>query len=367
MKKMALRQNRPRCQICEAVVPWHRSLVINYNWVFCSRHARQYQARRHQGVSTQELDTRWSDTLDNWRERPKALDSECGTRGGPFNYLFFAQRVAPWVLFRRTYGHWAWQRSDSRGPDWVAINPETGDIRRFVSVWTEDVQEDLRGIRPAPFQGDLTPYWGHRLLPPEFRRRITQPYLDAHHGLQLSLLLAAASFPIYGLVGQPLGLAVCSVSSMHRGYRPSSVRFSFSSPHYPRVREAVRLASSDAHSSRRVVIPPEDIATRLFEYTGFSTAEHAQAGEPAIRRVAFSIAQVPFTGELYSWIQPSPLCWFHLTSEETWLEGSTVGSSEEEAFFLLEGLAALNEQADLVSQYQGELDQEHARLFRGER
>jgi hypothetical protein len=358
-------RRRPRCRICQAELPWRRSLMVISHRVFCSTHARQYHARQRQGVSTEELETRWSDTLDNWRERPRALDKECGRlwRWSLFSYLFFDQRVEGWVLFRRSSSHWGWQHPEYRGPDWVAVNPETGDIRRFVSVWEEDVLEDLRGIRPAPHQQELAPYWGRR-LPPGFLRRFTQPSLYTRQ--TVAALLATALFPIYGFVGQPSGLAVCGVGGTSRGFRRSGIHFNFSSPHYPRVREAVCLASSDVCYSGRVIRRPEDIKPWMFLHAGLSEAEQAQAGDPAIRSVAFSIAQVSFAGEMYCWTQPFPFCWFELTSEETRITGSAVGPSEEQVLHLLQGMVVLNEQAGLVSQYQRELDEERARRL-GER
>lgn len=159
-------RRRPRCRICEAELPWHRSVVIIYDRVFCSVHARQYHARQRQGVTTEGLAADWSDTLDNWRERPHALDQERGTRGSPFSRMYFKQRVDTWLLFQRSYGQWAWQHPKGfRGADILAIDPQTGGIRRFVSVDTNDVLADLRGIRPAPHQVELGPYWGRRLPP----------------------------------------------------------------------------------------------------------------------------------------------------------------------------------------------------------
>src|SRR5215469_6904373 len=95
------RRERPRCHICQAELPWHRSLVVIAHRIFCATHARQYHARQRLGVRAEELETRWSDTLDSWRARPRVLDQECGPRWFPFNYLFFDQRIEGWVLFRR--------------------------------------------------------------------------------------------------------------------------------------------------------------------------------------------------------------------------------------------------------------------------
>lgn len=380
METATRRRRRPLCRICQAELPWHRSLVIIYDRLFCSAHARQYHIRQKRGVSTEELDTRWSDAVDNWRERPRALDQERGTRGDPFSRMSFTQRVEGWVLFQRSYSYWPWQRPPGpRGPDTLAVNPQTGDVRRFVSVGLEEVLDDLRGIRPALNQAELRLYWG-RSLPPGFYQRLAQPYLDPRGLLQVPSLLQAAAFPIYGLAGQPLELAVCSAGCQSAGFRLRSVGFSFSSPRYPQAREAVRIGS--AENTGGAFPPPNSIAfehnasatagashaeppfpsARLFEFYRLSPAERAQAGDPAVQQVALTIAQESFTGERYFWAHPYPLSWFHLTSEKTRLAGSGLGPSEEEMLHLLEGLVVLNERADLGAEYQLELDQERARL-----
>jgi hypothetical protein len=362
MQAATHQRQRPRCHICEAELPWYRSLVLIEHRIFCSTHARQYHARQRQGISTEELDTRWSDTLDNWHERPEALDQECGSRWIPFNYLFFDQRVEGWVLFRRSYGHWAWERPkihNFRGPDMLAVNPQTGDIRRFVSVAPEDVVDDLRGVRPALYQAELAPYWGRR-LPPGFSLRLTQPYHDPHGPLQVAALLQAASFPVYGIADRLLDLSMCSLGYESTGFRLSGVNFRFSSPRFPQVREAVHISS--AENKPPVVMdlyPPQPF---LFRQYRLSAAEQAQAGEPAIRQLTMTIGQVPFTGECYFWAQPYPLSWFYLKNQKVRLVGSALGLSQEDVVSLLEGLVVLNERADLAAHYQLELDQERTRL-----
>ena len=380
METATRRRRRPLCSICQAELPWHRSLIINYDRLFCSAHARQYHIRQRRGVSTEELDTRWSDAVDNWRERPRALDQERGTRGDPFSRMYFTQRVEGWMLFQRSYSYWPWQRPPGiRHPDTLALNQQTGDVRRFVSVGLDEVLDDLPGSRPALHQAELWPYWG-RPLPPGFYERLAQPYLDARGLLQVLSLLQAAPFPIYGLADQPLGLTVCSAGCQSAGFRLRSVGFCFSSPRYPQARKAVRIGSAantggafrppntygfaynaeaTAGASSAQSHPPD---AQLFEFYRLSAAEQAQAGDPVVQQVALTIAQESFTGERYFWAHPYPLSWFYLTSEKTRLAGSALGPSEEELLHLLEGLVVLNERADLGAEYQLELDQERARL-----
>lgn len=360
------RRPRPRCQICEAELPWHRSIVVIADFVFCSAHARQYHLRQRQGVTTEELVTDWSDTLDNWRERPRALDQERGTRGDPFNRLYFHQRVDGWVLFQRSYSYWPWQRPPGiRGNDMLAVNPQTGDYRRFVSVDIKDVLDDLRGIRPAPHQAELGPYWGRRLLPPGLCERLAHLYQDARGRLNIPALLQAAPFPVYGLADQPLGLRLCGLGTESSGFRLTSIHFSFSSPRFPQNREAVRLGSMENRSDR--IGWDRQPPPFFFRCYRLSPEEEVQIGEPVIRQLALTIAQTTFTGEGYFWARPYPLSWFHLYNETIHLYGSAFGPSEEEVLRVLEGLVVLNERADLAAQYQRELDEEHERLVRQRR
>lgn len=53
-------------------------------------------------------------------------------------------------------------------------------------------------------------------------------------------------FPVYGLVGNPLDLTVCSLYRRGAGDRLTSVGLTFSSPRYPDVRENFELGSLDA-------------------------------------------------------------------------------------------------------------------------
>jgi hypothetical protein len=70
--------------------------------VFCPEHAREFKRRRHEGVSTTELDTAWGDTLKNWRERPPELDQETKPKFLATSFAF-QERDGPWLIFSRFY------------------------------------------------------------------------------------------------------------------------------------------------------------------------------------------------------------------------------------------------------------------------
>jgi hypothetical protein len=54
---------------------------------------------------------------------------------------------------------------------------------------------------------------------------------------------------------------------------------------------------------------------------------------------------------------------YYLTGEETVLSGKVQGPSVEEVLELLQGAVVVNDRADLLEQYQRELEEEHKRLF----
>src|SRR5262245_16062639 len=100
------------CRICGREVP------VNPKHRFCEEHLLHYEARQRDGVTTEELSARWGDTLDNWRERPTAVEEEMGWRADS-TLLLFRQREGAWVLFRRLYAENP--HGESRGPDFLAV------------------------------------------------------------------------------------------------------------------------------------------------------------------------------------------------------------------------------------------------------
>jgi hypothetical protein len=65
---------RPNCRICREV-PLSRSIVSTDARRFYKEHWRQYKIGQ-QSVTSEDLNSDWSDTRDNWRERPPELDEE---------------------------------------------------------------------------------------------------------------------------------------------------------------------------------------------------------------------------------------------------------------------------------------------------
>lgn len=346
------------CNICR------HEVAVAPGPAFCEEHLPQYEARQRDGITTDKLDRRWEDTLDNWRERPSVLDGEVGTRPSATPLLFW-QKDEDWLLFMRLYA--AKYRQESRLGDGLAINIHTGDSRRFVDVSEGDIWNDLRGVRSAPYQAELAAFWGNA-GPIGLQEKLEQRYLDEQRRVRLSELVHAVPFPVYGLVSNPLGLSACSVSWGSTGYRLTAIGFIFSSPLYAPVRDNFSLSSLDAKQGEIVSNPMDtsgnpffDLNDRLFERYHLSDEERRRAGSPSIWEGEFVIAGEGFSGEMRHWSQPYQLSLFHLESEQTLLSGSAFGPSQEELLRLLEGLRIINHHDDVLAQYQRELDAERQR------
>ena len=85
-----------------------------------------------------------------------------------------------------------------------------------------------------------------------------------HEAYPISIpqLVREASFPIYGFVGNPLELTVCSVSWGSSNTRRTSVGFTYSSPRYPDERDNIEIDSTDAHQSDIVYNPKDALGSR---------------------------------------------------------------------------------------------------------
>jgi hypothetical protein len=202
------------------------------------------------------------------------------------------------------------------------------------------------------------------------KKEITAMLNDEAHPINIPQLIREAPFPVYGLVGNPLELAVCSVSWGSSNTRRTSVGFTYSSPRYPDERDAIEIDSLDAHQSGIVYNPKDasgnplfDLDAQLFQRYHLSDNVRKQAGSPQVVEGTWTIAQVAFTGEIRHWSQPHQLSRFFLTSQDTWLGGYAFGPSLQDLLQLLQAAVAVNHRDDLLAQYQRELDQETERLF----
>ncbi len=384
------------CRICGREI--RQPIMAINGLVFCPEHTREFKHRRHEGVSTAELDTAWGDTLKNWRERPPELDQETKPK---FLAMSFAleEKDEPWLIFSRSYPEFERPRRSKpvailrakktfrtrrgsisrrprhRLPDYVAVNTQTGEIRRFVDLAGNEVLDDLQGIHPAPAQAELAAFWGKRKptgIRERAREQFQRQYQDEQHQIRLPDLVHLLPFPIYGPVGNPLELTLCCSLPMRLGINYiSSVGLVFSSPHYPHVRENFEIVASDTRERNIMYYtkntpgpahPAFDPDIRLFQRYSLSEGERELAGNPSFWEGDLTIAGVPFNGELYYWSQPAQLSRFFLKSEKTILTGNAYGPSEDELFQLLTGLQSINQQDDVLALYQREYDEDLQRL-----
>jgi hypothetical protein len=390
------------CSMCGREM--RQPLIVINGLVFCQEHAREFKRRRHEGVSTAALDTAWGDTLKNWRERPPELDKETKPK---FMATSFAlqEKYESWLIFSRHYfvferprpsrasrtiynpsrakttlrlgkrgGSIA--RPSHRLPDHVAVNTQTGEMRRFVDVSGDEVLDDLLAIHPAPAQAELAAFWGKRKLTgirekawEQFQRQ----FQDEQRRIRIPDLVHLLPFPIYEPVGNPFDLTLCCSLSMRLGINYiSSVGLVFSSPRYPHVRENFEIVASDTRERNIMYYTkntpgPGDSAfdpdSELFQRYSLSEEERELAGNPSSWEGDLTIAGVQFTGELYHWSQPAQLSRFFLKSEKTILTGNACGPSENELFGLLKVLQIINRQDDVLLQYQREYDEDWQRLW----
>jgi hypothetical protein len=192
---------------------------------------------------------------------------------------------------------------------------------------------------------------------------------DEMYSSSIPELVHEAPFSVYGLIDSPLELAVCSVSWGSANAQCTSIGLTFSSPRYSERRENITIHSIDAHQSGIVYNPKDasgnplfDLDAQLFEMYRLSDDVRKQARSPQVVEGTFPIADVVFTGEIHYWSRPHQLSWFHLTSDETLLDGSTFGPSLQDLLQLLKEAVIINHHDDLLVQYQQELDQETERL-----
>lgn len=393
-------RHRPACRICGRELPQSRSLVFIDAHRFCKQHWRQYKIRQREGVTSEDLNSDWSDTFGNWRERPAELNEEIRARRPYATPLYFWRRYEHWLLFMRHYYmspsqmlrsrgllgllprkprsfatlrakkasfvskllHGDEQRMSYRAGDCLAVNLQTREIHRFVDVYGDTVLDDLESIRSAPYQTEIAGFWG-KPEPTGIAERFTQQYMDEQYRFRIPDLVRLPSFPVYGVFDNVFDFSLCSLGVCGDVWEGiSNISFVFSSTRYPQVRENFAVSSSDVRE-RNIHYDPELAVTNLFGSYRLNEEEREQAGNPSTWEGGMIIDDVTFTGEILHWPHPYQLSHFRLKSEKALLSGHAFGPSLDELFHLLKGLRVINEQEDLLAQYQRELDEESQRLF----
>jgi hypothetical protein len=159
--------------------------------------------------------------------------------------------------------------------------------------------------------------------------------------------IAAAQFPVYGIVDRPLDLTFDGVFTI--GGRRPSISLSFTSqryPSYPSKMLALRNFRIDSQHALNVTSPPRDVILEKV------IQEQAQpVRNPFLWEGSLSIAGTLFHGKMRYYATPLKLSEYHLLSEESFVSGYANGPSCDELIELLEGLQVLNGRDEVIKQY----------------
>lgn len=175
--------------------------------------------------------------------------------------------------------------------DSLAFHIQTGEVRRFVDVMEDEALDDLRGIRPAPGQAEIAACWG-KPAPTGMRERLRARFpqqVAPGQRLLIPELVRLASFPVYGLIGNPLDLLLAGGGWSGGGSQAiGSLSLSFSGPRFANAKRNVELITAQT-KQRYLYYPPEhdkqhtrELDEQLFQSMHLSTQQRAQLELPAI-------------------------------------------------------------------------------------
>ena len=332
-----------KCSVCRTAIPETGGLS------FCDAHRLEYDERQRNGVATKDLDTRWHDRLSTWPERPPALNEE------PHSERFrFTRGAEPWILFTRGYPH--------RLPDWIAVDIPTDQVRRFVEINRSDLLDDLEGKRPAPYQEDLHLRWGDPAAR-EPQGVFSYRHKETGGDHSLPAMIKYAQIPVYGVSENPFGLRLCTTrySFESRGLDGVTLIFVSPGPVHPQV-----VASFDALrvGIRTLKLPPgygsdpdSEQALRLLRGYRRDLMDRIETVSPVTNTCHIALPGFQRDTEVLSWPEPVNLLNFALKNDEIYLGVSAIGLSEPELLQLLRNVQVVNNQPDLLEQYQAELGQ----------
>ena len=243
-------------------------------------------------------------------------------------------------------------------PDWLTLNPQNGQVRRYVEVAEWDVIEDLLGVRPLENQNDLRSRWGNPEPSPSTGwMKLLQ---DSSPGSWVELI-KLARFPVFGLgsniCAMDLEFGSASAGGDHRGVMSVSLKFLGHTSH-----SEFLITSSHPLFQRRL---------RSADYV-----QHPAHGHPSMHQsvptssvdlerdiLRITLGHIVFTGELASPQYPHDLecllgqsgsvkpIMFSLWSQEAALRGSVSGIEYETVLLILQSLEPVNEREDVLASY----------------
>jgi len=292
----------------------------------------------------------------------------------------------------------------TRLPDWLTVNMENGQTRRFVEIAQPAVEAALHAGTAVSHQVGLRTRWGHqdRWLISTRGRNDPIPWYEFFRGLfanrlQLLNISDTIPFPLYGPnFNSKYKLALQKVALITDDSMPVEIRLTFSNsdssfPIKPieRTGEVVVFSvgsakvlatdfplTPDADYSRLVSLVPSfaGLASRRYferlmeqarqslpdQYEGLRL--DSMSGTERVYRGQLQIAHTLFTGDIVHWPQFNNTGVFMLRQYSSGREGVSsitgwaVGASAETLGDLLKGLVIVNERSDLLIQYQAEWD-----------
>ena len=182
-------------------------------------------------------------------------------------------------------------------------------------------------------------------------------------------LIPLCTFPVYGLIGKPLGFSPGCRLSWQGGVRHGmgSLSFSFSSPHYPQTHNTLELCSSDPRERNIFYDQEQAIETLFWQYSQekpeqYGAEKRAQFGAPSFWEGEITIDDISFSGTIHYWSQPEQIALFRLKEEKVILSGHSFGLTYNDLLQVLKSAQPINEQDDIIAQYQQAADAEWQHL-----
>jgi hypothetical protein len=374
------------CHICGEAL----NELAGGHLTFCPAHFAEYQARQQHGVTADELEARWHDTLATWQDRPAAIQQE-----GDAASLHFQERREGWLLFQRGYAR--------RAPDWLTIQQQSGVVQRFVEVEDFEVSDALLGYKSAPQQEQLEQRWGQ----PQSYRHLPEDLLDRVGRWDLERVARELPMILYGVAGQPFGLhltqrdgeaegdqltqvaltftgwsvdrsyyARLKLGSWSRSYlRQWEQRWELYGPPGPELLSRPFTLSTQHVAKQTLVIAGQEQQVTFYQLPSAPDPSTLQAARERLLREGFGQLTLRefknLAEQLGRYEHPEVLRFqrpgvpeYQFTWQEageTFVLGESANLTLSELTHLLEQLVRVNDRPDLLLQYQAELDSDFHR------
>ncbi len=196
---------------------------------------------------------------------------------------------------------------------------------------------------------------------------------DGRGAARIAKVVQAAPMPVYGLLGNPLGLTACSgfhwtQSEKDRAKNSvTSVELRFVLPSHRRQSHDLSTGNftitSMTQEELRPLVNSKDISRSdvVMNVFGLSSEELVKPGNPQVTTHSFTIADMPFSAQIVSWSHPYQPIAYILKHEATPVRSGAIGRafrlSLAEVISLLEQFVEVNNRPDFFAQYESECKQ----------